>query len=186
MRRWEYYPSQPGEAEGWGKMAAFQTPIDSLPSQLHFPSPRANQLLITAAQGEHQRDLIMVGKCQITLNLNQIPDIQGCAVINNQLVRSLSVKAFLCPLLSITRNHMLSLFRPQQHEAVRHSNLVGGGTIESLFSLWFRFLVCALGSIFRSRRKRWMPFVHPILQTWAKEREISPFSLSWESQRNKR
>lgn len=56
-------------------MADFQTPIDSLPSQLHFPCPSVNQLLIMAAQGEHQRDLIMVGKCQITLNLNQIPDI---------------------------------------------------------------------------------------------------------------
>lgn len=72
----EGHPSLPAcEPRQQGKMADFQTPIDSLPSQLHFPSPRANQLLITAARGEHQRDLIMVGKCQITLNLNQIPDI---------------------------------------------------------------------------------------------------------------
>lgn len=59
---------------GW-RWPPSRYPIDSVPSQAHFPTPRANQLLITAAQGKHQRDLIMVGKCQITLNLNQIPDI---------------------------------------------------------------------------------------------------------------
>lgn len=79
-----------------------------MPSQTHFASPRANQLLLAAAQGEHQRDLIMVGKCQITLNRNQIPDISGCLVISHQLVNSLfSQSVFLCPLLSMTRKHVL-------------------------------------------------------------------------------
>lgn len=59
----------------WETMAAFQTPRGLQAQPASLPSSAANQLLLARCTGDHQRDLITVGKCQITLNLHQIPDI---------------------------------------------------------------------------------------------------------------